>query len=158
MSSGIGLDSQVVSLYEEMKLSKKWAYLVFKISEDLTTIQLDQSLSIAESKRLGSEAVYEKFVQAMPQNEGRYGIYDLEYQLPMEGIRNKLIFVMWNPADGKVRSRMMYASSKAAIRKRLDGIHQEVQCTDFAELSFEAVFSQVAPKEAEPMVAKALEE
>jgi Cofilin/tropomyosin-type actin-binding protein len=51
-----------------------------------------------------------------------------------------------NPSEGKIRSRMLYASSKSALRVRLDGIHQEIQCTDAAELSFENVFETVAPK------------
>lgn len=50
------------------------------------------------------------------------------------------------PTTCGIRQRMIYASSKLALRQRLDGIHTEVQATDAAELAFESVFEQIAPK------------
>lgn len=38
---------------------------------------------------------------------------------------------------------MLYASSKDAIKRKLDGIFTEVQCTDSAEISHEAVLDKV---------------
>ncbi|KAJ3048480.1 hypothetical protein HK097_010499 [Rhizophlyctis rosea] len=50
------------------------------------------------------------------------------------------------PTTCAIRQRMIYASSKLALRQRLDGIHTEVQATDSSELAFESVFEQIAPK------------
>jgi cofilin len=38
---------------------------------------------------------------------------------------------------------MIYASSKDGLRKRLDGIYTEIQCTDLSEVSYEAVLDKV---------------
>jgi cofilin len=38
---------------------------------------------------------------------------------------------------------MLYAASKDALRKKLDGIYTEIQCTDLSEVSFEAVLDKV---------------
>ncbi|KAL2919578.1 hypothetical protein HK105_200490 [Polyrhizophydium stewartii] len=150
-SSGIGINSGVISAFEDMKLRRTHAFLVFKISEDGSQIVVDTSLTSAEAARLGSEATYDRF-------EGRYGVYDLEYDQGLDGVRSKLIFVSWNPNEGKIRSRMMYASSKGALRQRLDGIHSEVQCTDASELAFESLFEAAAPKGTTPVIKAAKEE
>jgi cofilin len=38
---------------------------------------------------------------------------------------------------------MLYAASKDALRKKLDGVYTEIQCTDLAEVSFETVLDKV---------------
>ena len=48
-----------------------------------------------------------------------------------------------SPDNAKIKHKMVYASSKDAIRKKLDGIYTEVQATDVAELSYESVFDKV---------------
>ena len=39
---------------------------------------------------------------------------------------------------------MVYASSKDAIRRKLDGIYTEIQCTDLSEISFDFVLDKVS--------------
>ncbi|KAJ3131525.1 cofilin [Physocladia obscura] len=136
--------------YEELKLRRKYAYIVYKIEGD--SIVIEKSLTSDEAARLGSEATYESFIALMPESEGRYGVYDFEYDSGSDGIRNKLIFFLWAPDTAKIKSRMIYASSKQAIRQRLDGISTEIQCTDQSELAFEAVFQSLAPNGAKPLV------
>ncbi|KAI8892968.1 hypothetical protein BC833DRAFT_610060 [Globomyces pollinis-pini] len=141
-----------------MKLSKSHAYLTFRISDDNKEIILQDSLPKSDAKTLGSEQVYDLFISCMPKDQARYAVYDLEYDLGLDGIRNKLIFIMWNPDSGKIKSRMLYASSKNALKLKLNGVHTEVQCTDWEELAFESIFAHVAPKEAKPVVKQAVEE
>lgn len=38
---------------------------------------------------------------------------------------------------------MIYASSKDGLRKKLDGVYTEVQCTDLSEVSYETVLDKV---------------
>ena len=44
-----------------------------------------------------------------------------------------------SPETSKIRSKMLYASSKDAIRKKLVGISNEIQGTDFSEVAFQTV-------------------
>ena len=76
-----------------MKLRRKFAFLVYKIKGD--QIVVDAVKTKEEAVKLGSEATYEAFVEAFPETEGRYGVFDFEYDSGADGIRNKLIFVMW---------------------------------------------------------------
>ncbi|KAJ3389870.1 cofilin [Chytriomyces hyalinus] len=148
-SSGVGADDACVNLFEEMKLRRKYAFIVYKIDGD--QIVVDMALTAEESAALGSEASYEKFIAQMPEGEGRYGVFDFEYNTGSDGIRNKLVFFLWAPDTARIKSRMLYASSKQAIRLRLNGINTEIQCTDPAELSFESVFEKLAPSDAKPV-------
>ncbi len=42
-----------------------------------------------------------------------------------------------------MKQKMLYASSKDAIRKKLVGIGAEIQGTDLSEVSYEAVLEKV---------------
>lgn len=48
-----------------------------------------------------------------------------------------------SPDTAKVKSKMLYASSKDAIRKKLVGIANEIQATDSAEVSYDTVLDRV---------------
>lgn len=47
---------------------------------------------------------------------------------------NKIIFIVWLPDTAKVKSKMIYAASKDALKKKLIGIGSEIQATDPSEL------------------------
>ncbi|KAJ3267500.1 cofilin [Borealophlyctis nickersoniae] len=159
MSSGVGVSSEALTLYDELKLRRKYQWIVYKISADGKEIIVDEALEFAEAERLGTDAAYEKFVAKFPADEGRFAVLDVEYDAGSgDGIRSKLIFMMWAPTTCGIRQRMIYASSKLALRQRLDGIHTEVQATDASELAFESVFEQIAPKLATAVVKPAKEE
>ncbi|KAJ3195295.1 cofilin [Irineochytrium annulatum] len=132
-----------------MKLRRKYSFLVFKIQESL--IVPDLIFTIEQGEAAGTDQTFKNFVDRMPADEGRYGVFDFEYDSGSDGVRNKLVFFLWAPDTSKIRSRMLYASSKLAIRQRLDGIHTEIQCTDPAELAYESVFEKLAPKGAVPV-------
>lgn len=57
--------------------------------------------------------------------------------------RDSLIPACRAPDTAKVKQKMLYASSKDAIRKKLVGVGVEVQATDASEISFEAVLDKV---------------
>ncbi len=48
-----------------------------------------------------------------------------------------------SPDTSKVKQKMLYASSKDALRKKLDGIFTEIQCTDYSEVSHETVLDKI---------------
>ncbi|TPX66857.1 hypothetical protein SpCBS45565_g04186 [Spizellomyces sp. 'palustris'] len=151
MSSGVGIPSESITTFEELKLGRRYAYITYRISPNGDEIIVDHALERAEADVLGGQATFEKFEKEFPIDEGRFAVIDMEFDCGGEGVRSKLVFLMWAPTTAGIRSRMLYACSKRALRQRLDGIHTEVQATDPSELAFEAVFEQVAPKGAVPV-------
>jgi len=52
------------------------------------------------------------------------------------GGKRKIAFFMWAPEVANVKSKMVYAASKDALRKKLDGIAKEIQANDAADLVY----------------------
>jgi cofilin len=103
-------------------------------------------------------------VGALPEAECRWAVYDLAFEKD-GGKRTKLAFVMWcvtqllciidlwplksaiffrslrwhrSPDDAKIKNKMLYASSKDALRRSLDGIAVEIQGTSYDEVTYES--------------------
>lgn len=132
-----------------MKLKKKYRYIIYKLSDDNASIVIQKT---AES------ATYDEFVAALPPNECRYAIFDFEYEKPGEGQRQKICFYAWyvmfsnytiatlyrSPDTSKIKAKMLYASSKDALRKKLVGVATEIQATDLSEVAYDVVLDKVS--------------
>ncbi|CAN6634276.1 cofilin [Trichomonascus vanleenenianus] len=133
--SGIAVADDCISAFEDLKLRKTYKYIIYRVSDDKTQIIVEKT---------SKDADYEKFTADLPENESRYAIYDFEYELSAgEGKRNKIIFMMWSPDTASVKSKMVYASSKDAIRRALNGVAVEMQATDYSEADRDAVYEAV---------------
>lgn len=120
----------------ELKLRKKYSYILYKLNEDNTSIVIEKAVETRDT--------YKDFVKQLPEDECRYAVFDFEYEKPGgEGIRNKICFIFWVPDTSKVRQKMIYASSKDALRKKLAGVATEIQATDFSEVGYDAVIEKV---------------
>ncbi|CAE6486765.1 unnamed protein product [Rhizoctonia solani] len=134
-SSGVGVSSACQDAYQELKLGKKKKYVIFKLSEDMKQIVVDKT---------SDDPSYETFVKDLPEDEPRWAVYDVQYEKSGAGQRNKLTFFSWNPDSATIKKKMVYSSSKEAIRKSLDGIAAEIQGTALDEVSWEAVLEKVS--------------
>ncbi|KAJ1984035.1 cofilin [Dimargaris cristalligena] len=134
MSSGVGVNNACLDAFQQLKAKRSLRYVIFKLSDDKKEIIVDTSSPAATA--------YDEFVAALPAQDCRYAVYDFEYEKPGEGKRNKICFFVWSPDDAPVRSKMLYASSKDAIRRRLEGIAAEIQATDFSEAAYETVLEK----------------
>ncbi|KAI9276585.1 hypothetical protein BY458DRAFT_505419 [Sporodiniella umbellata] len=133
MSSGVNATDECITLFTELKLRKKYKYIIYKLSDNNAEIVADKA---AESGN------YESFLEELPENEPRYAVYDFDYEKPEEGQRNKIVFYAWIPDTAKVRHKMLYASSKDALRRKLVGVAIEIQGTDASEVDYEAVLEK----------------
>lgn len=44
-----------------------------------------------------------------------------------------------SPATSRIRSKMLYATSKERFRREMDGVHYEIQATDPTEMDLEVL-------------------
>lgn len=84
-SSGVGVCDEAVQVYQDLKLKKKYKYIVYKLSSDMKQVTVEKTETNTD---------YSNFIQSLPKDECRYCVYDFEYETP-EGLRNKLLFVVW---------------------------------------------------------------
>ncbi|CAK9297198.1 unnamed protein product [Gordionus sp. m RMFG-2023] len=127
MSSGVAVDDECLKVYEED----------------------DRKIKVL--KKAEANATYDEFLkdlkEAESQGDCRYAIYDFDYKVERHGApeasTNKLLFYIWCPGSAKIKRKMIYTSSKDAIKKKLVGIGGEIQGTDDAEVSYDEVLEKV---------------
>jgi len=135
MSSGVTASPACIETYNELKLKKKSKYIIFTLNKDNTEIVVEKT---------SQSTNYDDFIADLPEAECRWAIYDMEFEKEGGGIRNKIVFVSWAPDDAKIKAKMVFASSKDALRRSLVGIAVEIQGTDFSEVAYEAVLDKAS--------------
>ena len=92
------------------------------------------------------DATYDDFCKALPEKEARYGLIDLEFVTKDGRNTSKLVFISWNPDSGSPMQKMLYSSSKEAIKTALPGVGIHINATDEAELDLEESILPVVKK------------
>jgi len=137
MSSGVAVNDDCVTVYNELKLGHKSKFVIFRITDDYSSIVVDHVAPTTDT--------YDTFESSLPPNDCRYAVYDFEWDA-QEGKRGKILFVLWAPDAAKVKSKMLYTSSKDNLRKKLVGVGTEIQATDRSEISYDYVLEKVNRK------------
>uniref|UniRef100_A0A8I5THI8 ADF-H domain-containing protein n=1 Tax=Pongo abelii TaxID=9601 RepID=A0A8I5THI8_PONAB len=119
------------SMPEEVKKHKK--AVLFCLSEDKKNIILEEAKKILVGDV--SQTVndpYTTFVRMLPDKDCRYAPYDTTYETK-DSKEEDLVFIFWAPESAPLNSKMIYASSKDAIKK-LTGIKHELHANCYEEV------------------------
>ncbi|CAI0403334.1 unnamed protein product [Linum tenue] len=128
-ASGMAVQDDCKLKFLELKSKRNYRFIVFKIENQQVVVE-----------KLGSpEETYEDFTKCLPANECRYAVYDFDFTTDENCQKSKIFFIAWAPDTSKVRSKMVYASSKDRFKRELDGIQVELQATDPSEMSLDIV-------------------
>ncbi|KAJ2921710.1 hypothetical protein H1R20_g15383, partial [Candolleomyces eurysporus] len=131
-ASGVGVNAECLSAYQELKLGKKHKFIIYQLNAQNTEIVVEKT----------SSGTYEDFLESLPEDQPRFAVFDFEFEKEGAGKRNKLTFFSWSPDGSKIKQKMVYASSKDALRRSLQGIALEIQGTDLEEVSYETVLDK----------------
>jgi len=126
MSSGVQVNPDCLTEFAEMKIRSKYKYIIFKITDDKKFIEIETKGE--------KDATFEDFCKCLPDGSCRYGVLDVEISTKSGATTNKLIFVAWSDDNASVKPKMLYASSKDALKKGLSGINDEYQATERGDL------------------------
>jgi len=135
MASGVSVANECLEAYQEIKIGKQHRYLIYKLSDDLKEVIV--------AKKAEKTETYDDFVECV-KGYGEnclYAVFDFEYTLN-DMQRKKLVFVLWAPENAKVRQKMVYTSSKNALRQKLVGIGVDLQANDYSGLEIDEVLSK----------------
>jgi len=129
------VNPECVTAYNDIKLGHKYRYIIYALTDDLKEIRV--------LKTAAPSSTYDNFIEEMVDSQEkrqcRYGIYDAVYKLKDGQNRTKLVFILWSPEEATVKQKMVYTSSKDALKRALVGVGKEMQATDQAELAWETV-------------------
>ncbi|KAI0304457.1 recombinant Actophorin [Multifurca ochricompacta] len=126
MSSGVTVHQDCLTVFQQLKLGKKFKYIIFNLNKAKTEIIKEK-----ESNRTN-----------LPEDQCRWAVYDLEFEKEDGGKRNKITFFSWTPDGAKVKDKMVAASSRDALRRALVGIALDIQGTDDSEVAYETVLDK----------------
>ncbi|KAI5082940.1 hypothetical protein GOP47_0002683 [Adiantum capillus-veneris] len=127
-ASGMAVDDECKLKFLELKSKRLYRYIIYKID--------DKAQKIVVEKLGGPEESYEAFTGSLPEKDCRYAIYDYDFVTQENCQKSKIFFVAWSPDVSRVRTKMLYASSKDRFKRELD-VTYEVQATDPTEIGIE---------------------
>ncbi|XP_040268504.1 cofilin-2 isoform X1 [Bufo bufo] len=136
MASGVTVNDEVIKVFNQMKvrkaqspeeIKKRKKAVLFCLSPDKKEIIVEEAKQILVGD-VGNtvEDPYRTFVNLLPLDDCRYGLYDATYETK-ESKKEDLVFIFWAPDNAPLKSKMIYASSKDAIKKKFTGIKHEWQ-------------------------------
>jgi hypothetical protein len=145
--SGATVNQDCITAFNDLKLNKKYKYIVYKLSDDYKEIVVEHA-----SENRDWEDFREKLINATSKSRSgavgkgpRYAVYDFEYNLASgDGIRNKITFIAWSPDDAGIQPKMIYASSKEALKRTLTGIAHEHQANDSDDIEYDTILKNVS--------------
>ncbi|PIN17087.1 Actin depolymerizing factor [Handroanthus impetiginosus] len=85
---------------------------------------------------------YDDFTVSLLDDECRYVVYDFDFMTNENCQKSKISLIAWSPNTSRMRSKMVYASSKDRFKRELNGIQVELQATDPSEMSIDNVKSR----------------
>lgn len=137
VDAGIQPVEEVLTAFNNVKMSKTMRFGIFKINEEKKVVFLFltlQPVQIVVETTGGPESTWDEFVKLLPATEPRFCVFDYPYVTNEKPPRHlsKLLFIGWSPDDSDVKPKMTYASAKMSFKMKLPGISKEVQATDFS--------------------------
>jgi len=145
--SGATVSAECISTFNELKIGKNNKFIIYKLSDDLTEVVVDQTSADGDWEQFRTALLDAKVtIRGKETSSPRWAVYDLEYNLASgEGTRNKIVFLAWSPDDAAIKARMVYASSKESLKNSLVGIGMEIQANEPDELE-ESEIVRIASK------------
>uniref|UniRef100_A0A8D0E4U7 Cofilin 1 n=1 Tax=Salvator merianae TaxID=96440 RepID=A0A8D0E4U7_SALMN len=142
-ASGVAVSDGVIKVFNDMKVrkastpeevKKRKKAVLFCLSEDKKNIILEEGKEILVGD-VGDtiDDPYLHFVKMLPDRDCRYALYDATYETK-ESKKEDLVFIFWAPECASLKSKMIYASSKDALKKKFTGIKHEVQANCYEEV------------------------
>ena len=139
MNAGINPTEEALAKFNEFKMKKKLAAIVFKIDK---VDGKEQVVCEKEFPKAGFKQ--DDLIEALPTDEGRFVYIDFDYEND-DGIKvYKIISILYCPLTAKATKKMMYSTTFGSLNSQLGGgISTEMQCDGPAELSREHILKKV---------------
>ena len=139
MNAGINPTEETLAKFNEFKMKKKLAAIVFKIDK---VNGVEQVVLEKEFPKDGFKQ--DDLIEALPTNEGRFVFLDFDYEND-DGIRvYKIISILYCPTTAKAAKKMMYSTTYGSLNSQLGGgISTELQCDGPSELTREHILNRV---------------
>ena len=139
MNSGINPSDETLSKFNEFKMKKKLAAVVFKIEkvDGVEKVVFEKEFPKKDFKQ-------DDLIETLPADEGRFIYLDFDYEND-DGIKvYKIIAILYCPTTAKASKKMIYSTTFGSLNSQLGGgISSEMQCDGPTELTREHILKKV---------------
>jgi len=148
-SSGVSVAPESVKMFNDLKLGKNIKWIIYKIDIDGKEIVVDESSTdqdyeVFRQKLIGVQSTWTTKKGVVQTGlGGRYAVYDVAYKTDDGGERNKIAFIAWVPDVASQIPRMLYSTSKDALKRSLNGFHADIQAMDDEDLEWKNILERV---------------
>lgn len=122
--------------FMDLKAKRTFRFIIYKIEEKQKQVMVEKLGEPAET--------YDDFAACLPADECRYAVFDFDFMTAENVPKSRIFFIAWSPDTARVRSKMIYASSKDRFKRELDGIQIELQATDASEVGLDVIKSRAS--------------
>jgi len=133
-ASGMAVHDDCKLKFMDLKAKRTFRFIIYKIEEKQKQVMVEKLGEPAET--------YEEFAACLPADECRYAVFDFDFMTAENVPKSRIFFIAWSPDTARVRSKMIYASSKDRFKRELDGIQIELQATDASEVGLDVIRSR----------------
>eukprot|EP00825_Cyclidium_porcatum_P000649 TRINITY_DN1022_c0_g1_i15.p1 TRINITY_DN1022_c0_g1~~TRINITY_DN1022_c0_g1_i15.p1 ORF type:complete len:156 (-),score=34.62 TRINITY_DN1022_c0_g1_i15:188-625(-) len=130
---GINTSDECIKEFNEMKMKKKYQYLIFQIIDN-KIIQIE--------KKGERNSQYADFVKQLPPNQPRYCIFDYHMQYKDGRQQDKLVYIHWCPDTAKVDLKMVSATNNTSFVQQLQGVQYQIQANDLSDVDEKEIQSK----------------
>ncbi|KAK6152451.1 hypothetical protein DH2020_015086 [Rehmannia glutinosa] len=135
-ASGMAVHDDCKLRFLELKAKRTHRFIIYKIEEKQKQVIVEKVGEPTQN--------YDDFTASLPADECRYAVYDFDFvtcgELPEK--QDFLHCLVLSPDTARIRSKMIYASSKDRFKRELDGIQVELQATDPTEMDLDVIKSR----------------
>ena len=116
MNAGIKPNEEALAKYNEFKMKKKLAAIVFKIDK------IDGQEHVVCDKEFPKDGFkQDDLIEALPTDEGRFIYIDFDYEND-DGIRvYKIVSILYCPINAKSKKKMLYSTTFGSLNSQLGG-------------------------------------
>ena len=128
MVSTMQIDDDVSAKFTAMRFKRAHRWVIAKLDEAKTNVIVESAGDRA--------ATFDDFREAMPKDEPRWAVYDLEFKTDDGRAESKLVFLMYAPDNAKDKKDcFVYANSKEQVQAKMSPINKTLQINDHADIN-----------------------
>ncbi|XP_010790326.1 cofilin-2-like isoform X1 [Notothenia coriiceps] len=135
-ASGVQVADEVKQIFNVMKVVKNDDDEKERIR--IVQLWIDGEIKVEniyrEKDLEGVDNVFKFIKDLMRPDQSRYFLYDCHFDTKESGRKEELIFMMWAPDNGPMKSRMQYASSKSAMCRVVQGVKHIFEMHDVEDM------------------------
>ena len=129
MNAGIKIPDAVIEGHDQLQKHHKFWYHILTIDDVKSEVVIEKSLAKEEKY---DYAAFKK--EILSRTSPAFIVIDHHHTTKDGAQAEKVFLISWVPESSKIKHKMMFASTKEALKGRLQGLHKTVHAAQESEL------------------------